>query len=62
LPQKQVRRVKRRKVVQDRVKWKGYPEENTWADEVDIQRSKILTTFDSDSGQLAPSGWIVILE
>jgi hypothetical protein len=42
LLEKRVRRVKRRKVVQYLVKWKGYPEEeNTWADEMDIHEDII---------------------
>jgi hypothetical protein len=39
---KRVRRIRRRKVVQYLVKWKGYPEEeNTWADEADIHEDLI---------------------
>ena len=37
LVRKRVRAVRRRKIIQYLVKWKGYPEdENTWEDETDI--------------------------
>ena len=39
---RRVRRIRRRKVVQYLVKWKGYPdEENAWADEIDIHEDLI---------------------
>ena len=39
---KRTRRIRRRRVAQYLVRWKGYPEEeNTWADEADIHEGLI---------------------
>lgn len=49
---KRVRRVRKRKVVQYLVKWKGYSEEeNTWADETDIH-DDLIEEYESASGTL----------